>query len=55
MKSPDIDKQLTANLELGKTLNLDGTPSFIIGDTIIPGAISAAELKQLIADTRGKK
>jgi protein-disulfide isomerase len=55
MKSPDIDQQLKANLDLGKTLNLDGTPSFIIGDTIIPGAISANDLKQLIADARGKK
>jgi protein-disulfide isomerase len=54
MKSPDIDKQLKANLDLGKTLDLDGTPSFIVGDTIVPGAISADELKQLIASTRGK-
>jgi protein-disulfide isomerase len=54
MKSPDIDKQLKANLELGKTLDLDGTPSFIVGDTIVPGAVSADDLKQLIAGTRGK-
>jgi protein-disulfide isomerase len=54
MKSPDIDKQLKANLELGKTLDLDGTPSFIVGDTIVPGAISADDLKQLIASARGK-
>jgi protein-disulfide isomerase len=55
MKSLDIDKQLQANLDLGKTLDLDGTPSFIVGDTIVPGAISADDLKQLIADARGKK
>src|SRR5580658_8505537 len=46
MKSPDVDKQLKANLDLGKTLDLDGTPSFIVGDTIVPGAISADDLKQ---------
>jgi protein-disulfide isomerase len=55
MHSPDVDKQLKSNLDLGKTLDLDGTPSFIVGDTIIPGAISAGELRQLIADARGKK
>jgi predicted DsbA family dithiol-disulfide isomerase len=55
MKSPDIDKQLQANIDLGKTLDLDGTPSFIVGDVIVPGAISADDLKQLIADARGKK
>jgi protein-disulfide isomerase len=54
MKSPDIDKELKANLDLGKTLDLDGTPSFIVGDTIVPGAISADDLKQLIANARGK-
>jgi protein-disulfide isomerase len=54
INSPDIDKELKANLDLGKTLDLDGTPSFIVGDTIVPGAISASDLKQLIADTRKK-
>jgi protein-disulfide isomerase len=54
MQSPDIEKELKANLDLGKSLDLDGTPSFIVGDTIVPGAISAADLKQLIATARGK-
>ena len=55
MAAPDIEKELKANLDLGKTLDLDGTPSFIVGETIVPGAISAGDLKQLIADARGKK
>lgn len=54
MDGPDIEKELKANLDLGKTLNLDGTPSFIVGGTIVPGAISASDLKQLIADARKK-
>ena len=55
MRSPEVDKELKANLDLGKALDLDGTPSFIVGDTIVPGAISAGDLRQLIADARGKK
>lgn len=55
MRSPEVDKELKSNLDLGKSLDLDGTPSFIVGDTIVPGAISANDLRQLIADTRGKK
>ena len=55
IKSPDVEKELKANLDLGKTLDLDGTTSFIVGDTILTGAISISELRQLIADTRGKK
>jgi protein-disulfide isomerase len=54
MSSPDIETELKANLDLGKTLDLDGTPSFIVGTTIVPGAISAADLKQLVADARKK-
>jgi len=55
MKSPEVEQELKANLALGRALDLDGTPSFIIGDTIVPGAISADALRQLIADAREKK
>jgi protein-disulfide isomerase len=54
MNSPDVEKELKANLDLGNALDLNGTPSFIVGNTIVPGAISADELKQLIADARAK-
>jgi protein-disulfide isomerase len=54
IKSPDIDKQIKANLDLGNTLDIDGTPAFIVGSTIVPGAISLDQLKQLIATARGK-
>jgi protein-disulfide isomerase len=54
MKSPEIDKELKANLDLGTQLDLSGTPSFIVGDAIVPGAISGDALKQLIATARGK-
>jgi protein-disulfide isomerase len=54
MNGPDIETELKANLDLGKSLDLDGTPSFIVGDTIVPGAISASDLKELISDARKK-
>jgi protein-disulfide isomerase len=54
MKSPDVEKELKANLDLGKLLDLDGTPSFIVGNTIVPGAVSADDLKQLVANARAK-
>ena len=54
-KSPDIEKQLKANLQLGNALDIDGTPAFIVGTTIVPGAISLDELKRLIANARSNK
>ncbi|HWD57272.1 MAG TPA: DsbA family protein [Stellaceae bacterium] len=54
MNAPDIEQELKGNLDLGKTLELDGTPSFIVGDTIVPGAIGIGDLKQLVATARKK-
>jgi protein-disulfide isomerase len=54
-KSPDIDKALSANIDLGNLLDIDGTPGFIVGDQIVPGAMSLDDLKQMIATARGAK
>jgi protein-disulfide isomerase len=52
MSSPDVDQVLKANLALANALNIHGTPSFIIGDHIVPGAINLKALKDTIADAR---
>lgn len=52
MKSEDIEKQLTANHELALALGIRSTPTFIVGDHVMPGALSIDELKGLIADAR---
>lgn len=46
MKSPAVTAALSKNIELAKSIDLEGTPTFIIGDReIIPGAASEADLK----------
>ena len=52
MKAPAIDAIIDRNHELGQMLGLRGTPAFIIGNTLIPGAVSEAEIKQAIAKAR---
>jgi protein-disulfide isomerase len=54
MTSDTIDKVIDANLQLAHDLDINGTPGFIVGDQIIPGAMSAEAMKQLI-DTARKK
>ncbi|HYM71478.1 MAG TPA: DsbA family protein [Stellaceae bacterium] len=54
VKSADIAAQLKANAVLGNQLDISGTPAFVIGDTIVPGALSVDGLRQLIANARGK-
>jgi len=54
MQDPAIGRQIDANYALADALGIDGTPGFVIGDQIVPGAIGLDDLKQLIAATRKK-
>jgi len=54
MNLPEVNTMLRRNRELGATLSIRGTPAFVIGDTLIPGAIDKATLKRLIAQARDK-
>ncbi len=54
MQAPDIDRALRRNLDLAQTLGINGTPAFVIGDTLFPGALSGEQLRQLVAQNRAK-
>lgn len=55
MEDPKIDTILKNNLKLAHDLDVDATPTFVIGDQIVTGAIPAQNLKQLIDQTRKAK
>ena len=55
MDDQKIDTILKNNLKLAHDLNIDATPTFIVGDQIVPGAVPAQGLKQLIEQTRKGK
>jgi protein-disulfide isomerase len=52
MKDPAIEAYLDETLQLANALGIRGTPAFVIGDTLVPGAIDEAGMMQLIAKTR---
>jgi protein-disulfide isomerase len=52
MAAPEVDRAVKANLALADALNIHGTPAFIIGDHIVPGALDLDALKNMIADAR---
>ena len=55
MAAPETDRALKANVKLAEALDIHGTPGFVIGDEIVPGAVGLDELKRLIeAARRGK-
>ncbi len=52
MDSPDIDEEIKQNLELARTLQINGTPAFIVGNQIVPGAVDGDRLTAMIKDAR---
>ena len=52
MADPEIGEILKRNIQLADSLNIGGTPTFVIGNRVIPGAVSAQALSDLVADTR---
>ena len=52
MNNIKIEQQLVKNREITKLLGLNGTPAFIIGNIIYPGALNSNNLKKLIKQYR---
>lgn len=52
MKDEAIEKMTQANIKLGAEVGVRGTPLFIVGDTVFPGAMEYAQLKQAVDEAR---
>ena len=52
MAKPEIAAMIERNKALAHELSLTGTPAFIIGDRVVPGAVDLETLKLLVADAR---
>ena len=54
MKDPKIQQVLQKNYQLATTLGINGTPAFVIGERLIPGAVGVDALTQIIKEERAK-
>jgi protein-disulfide isomerase len=52
MQAPAIQDAIARNLRLANALGINGTPSFVIGQEIVPGAADLGTLQDLIARAR---
>jgi protein-disulfide isomerase len=52
MDSAWVQERLDANQALAESLGINGTPSFVVGSTLIPGAVDIGRLAQLVQDER---
>jgi protein-disulfide isomerase len=50
MKDPELDQIIERNRGLAQQLEINGTPAFIVGTELVPGAVSEEQFKQLLAD-----
>ena len=55
MMSPATNEALQANLTLAATLGVDVTPTFVIGDRVIRGALSAEGFQAVLDEEAGKR
>ncbi|MBO6785053.1 MAG: DsbA family protein [Alphaproteobacteria bacterium] len=52
MQSQDIEDTIQANYRLAQEIGVRGTPAFVVGNELIPGAMSLDAMRDLIARTR---
>ena len=52
MDAPEIDEHIQTSLELTAALGFSGTPSFVIGDALVPGFVNTAQLEEFVAAAR---
>lgn len=55
MQSAVVKAEIDKNLELGRALGLTGTPSYVIGDQILSGAVGYDALAKAVADARAAR
>lgn len=52
MNSPEVDAHLEASSMLARDLGFTGTPAFVIGEALVPGAVPLSDLQGYVAQAR---
>ena len=52
MKDPGIEAAIERNHQLAREIGIDGTPAFIIGNQLVPGAVSKERLLEVVEQER---
>ena len=52
MNDPEVEQALQRNSRLAERLGIRGTPGFVIGDRVVPGAIDLRTMRQMIKELR---
>ncbi|MBA3909939.1 MAG: hypothetical protein C0524_08625 [Rhodobacter sp.] len=52
MQAPEVDEHIATSMRLAEALGFNGTPSFVVGDQLIPGFVQKAQLSESVAAAR---
>lgn len=52
MMSEDITAHINLSMQLANAIGFSGTPSFVIGDQTVPGAVSYEEMRSIVESNR---
>ena len=52
MNSPEVKATLTENFKLAETLGMNGTPSYVVGDNVVVGAVGLDALREKVNTAR---
>jgi protein-disulfide isomerase len=52
MDAPEIDAHIAESMRLAELLGFSGTPSFVVGETLLPGLVDAETLAEAVARVR---
>ena len=54
MNSDEVTAVISANHELGSLLEVNGTPTFVVGGTLVRGYLPLEGMQQIVAEARDK-
>ena len=54
-KAPEIEEHIATTMRLAEALGFTGTPSFVVGDQLIPGFVEKAQLAEVVSAARAIK
>lgn len=54
MSDPAVQERIGANLDIAHNLGIDGTPVYVVGKRMLPGAVDLAELEEAVAAARAQ-
>ncbi|MEI4234757.1 DsbA family protein [Roseovarius sp. D22-M7] len=52
MDAQEIDAHIQTSMRLAQAVGITATPSFVVGDALVPGVVDADQLRPLVSDAR---